>query len=504
MPKQTDKTVVVKNNNENGSRQNPFVYGVSVFILVLVIVAFVFTGQNMGNSSSSSAPVFGSYAGKNIEFIEGSFFLERAQYLASQQQSTDNNSQDRFFQQAFSDTVFHYAIMNKASENGVTVSDSYLNKMIKNMAQFKDEQGIFDASKVKQLTGAELISLKNNIKEELIHNKIETDFNTGIKIQSSEVQFLIDMYKRQRQLQVASFSTLDYPESEVIAYATVNAELFKKINLSIIKVKDKSKAESFRTQISEKTVTFVDLAKAESLDLSKEQGGKIPTRYVYELKSDYPAEGIAIMLSKLSQNTVSEPFESDGAWTIAMANADPQSPDLTSQQTINDIRNYIAENEKGKLDDYLLKLANDFSAKAKQSSLSAASKASGKTVVETVFFPINVKGFSLQGYPLLPLVMAENYELISDAQEKEKFFEIAFSLAKNSVSDAIILRDKVVVFTVKDEKILTDKDMELFTNYKDTIIQNLSQQDIKKSLIDEKQLVDHFAETYYKNFIARE
>ena len=237
----------------------------AVLILILGAVAFVFIPA-LGGSASGKILEFGKWNGKPIEYIEDTFFVRQFQYMANSLQEQggelDQFNHYRIMRSAFSAAVLRLAILDELESAGYRPSQALINRYL--LPYYMDQNGKYSARIFEETPEITRSQRRNLVTEELTAQRyIEDVFGTpdrefGLKISSKETELLAQMAGPQRSFNYVSFSTSDYPESEILSFGKANEDLFVKYSFTLVTADSLSAIKNVEKRISREEVSFDD------------------------------------------------------------------------------------------------------------------------------------------------------------------------------------------------------------------------------------------------------
>ncbi len=399
----------------------------------------------------SGSIVFGSYAGKDISYYQGSYFAQDLSRLNSQrntQANTSSSDLQSIYYQAFIDTAEHIAILDQADRAGVQVSNDAVDKSLLTYSGYLDDNGKFSESRYNATSASDRASTRKLYREDLLTNQFITDIVYGVKDGSKESAFIKDMVTPERRFSFVSYPFSGFPSDQVKAYGEANKSRFRKIKVSRILVKSsESQADEIRKKILDKTSTFEELAKTYSKDGYADKGGDMGWRYAYDLEADFDAKDTAQKIFALKAGEVSDVLKGTFGWMIYRCDAEATDPDFSDPAVQTDVRNYITQYEKGKIEDYFTSQAGLLTRRAAEVGFDKAAAEAKLKVVQTAAFPVNLGNF----FSFAPFQAADQADTPSSAIYNEDFFYRAFSLGKDQTSQPIVLDDQALVLKLQEE-----------------------------------------------------
>jgi peptidyl-prolyl cis-trans isomerase D len=454
-----------KTEQEKRLERHPAIFAISFIILVVVIISFIFYGS-MGRMGSgfTSQYTFGKYGSKEISLMRGqrvplNYYTSKLDTYSNEMNQAKQSQQDQsryYWRQAFNDTAYHYGVLDLAKANGYMVSKDRIIDAMQDFPIFKDRNGDFSEAEYKKTSPMERTQVTSLLEEQLIHKEFIDDVLFSQNMSSKEVNFYKSMASAERKFNFVSFKYVDFPEDKVIEYGKTNLQKFKKIRLSRILLVGKSQheAEDIQNRYNLKEKSFEDLAKTYSKDIYAEKGGNMEWQYYYQINVFIESADSVKKIFALKKDEVTL-IKNGTNWEIYKCTDPAIDPDTNDPATRKIIVDYMMKSERGVVEDYSMNLAKAFKDKAaKKSFADAAKEIKQYPAYETEFFPINYQDM----FPDAGVKVKGTAPSLASAASNKQFFQEAFSLSKDTLSNPIPLDDQVVVLKLIEEKTLTDED----------------------------------------------
>jgi len=486
-----------------GSNRKSLTYILSVALLLIIAVTFIGTPALRGAVGGTARTSFGEYAGKPIVRLPGNFFDRRiqdyARYFSSQGAQEDAQTVYQIFQLAYSDTVLHMARLETAQKAGVGVSPEYVDSQLAKWPAFQVD-GRFSTDKFNAMQSSELMTLRTYLKELSIAEQVRIDYAAAAAVSDPEIQFLADMARNQRRFRYVEFGSDMYPEDEVIAYGEENPTRFSQINISQITIdSSRADAESIRQQAVDRTSSFEDLARNQSADEFRDEGGERGWVYNWDLEFDFENLDQLAELFSLSDGEISPVYESSGVFRIYRVNERPIEADFSDSATIAEVRTYLTNFERGRIEDYLRATAQEFVDAADSDGFDAAANSINQLPQRTGYFPVNYGNVSY-----FPQMSSESNSAINSAGAyREEFIRALFALASGEVSEPLVLRDYVFVFELDDVRELDDSEMETLASTLRNQVPSKVYSEGLQAVVDKNLYVDNFVQAYSASVLGQ-
>ncbi|MDR0644116.1 MAG: peptidylprolyl isomerase [Treponema sp.] len=471
----------------------------TIVVLIIVIIAFIFVpaivpSAEMGRNVDL---VFGYYGKKPISYVPGGYLSQIYENITRSQQNAGQDINNLFmnyqiWRASFEQTVVHTATLEEMRKAGYEVPDRVVDKEVATLPIFQ-ENGRFSSVKYRQMDGNTRETLWKNIQEEITSSRYIDDI-TGLRISSKEAPFVRAMASPERSFDMVAFSLSNYPDSEVIAFANANSSLFKSTHLSKIAMKSEKEAQQILQNIKDGTATFEDSARTQSQDtVTAEKGGDMGVKMSFELRSDIPDEDARSVVLDLTKGSFSNIIKAGEMWTFFRAEEDPKPANVTDAEILRKIRSYVMDFERGGVEDYFIKEAEDFAASSTTNGFDIA--LAEKSLEKKHFGPIPI---NFGGEQLLPPLDSSVSEL-SDAASNENFWQTAFSTPLNTTSKPFVIGNNVLVLYPLEETPADETNAGYIeTAYSSYWLSYTMEQKIRSFFTTNAKLKDNFSDVYFK------
>ncbi|HTX73491.1 MAG TPA: SurA N-terminal domain-containing protein [Rectinemataceae bacterium] len=487
-----------------------FGYIGTIVVLGILIVAFIIVlpmSGSVGSMGAGHALTFGTYAGKTITYGQGTYFATQVQDINDQlRQQGLNESNYQFYayqvyRGAFQRTVLRMAVLDATARAGVVVSDNLLDQKVTEYPGFQ-ENGKFSMSRYQSASLSEKLDIRNNLRDDLLTQEYYGAVG-NLGPSSKETAFVASIAKTTRTIEYVAFPLSAFPDTEVAAWASANAGLFRRLSLSRITLDtSQADAETLLKQIKDKSMSFDQAAKSKSKDSYAAKGGDEGVLYFNEIASDLSDKAAAEALASLKKGEYSPVLKTvTGSWIFFMANEDAQAPNFNDPAVMKDVRDYMGRYEKGKIEDWVVATATPLS-KVPSAGFEAACKKQGLTLKTDGPFPLNYGDLQVSLYgqkvPIFKSVNSTDATELAGAATNDTFLSTVFSLAPGSVSTPIVLGDYVVVLKVKEAGSAPDDSSSAIGLYYPYFFQQKLSTDVADLFMKSPLLKDNFAPVFFK------
>ena len=472
----------------------------SILILVLAAISFIFIPA-MVQSAGNEIPPFGYYDKKPIEYKQGSYFTNLVQMYSDQVGSANvQNAYFDIFNSAFTGSVLNIAFSSAVEKSGYVVPDPQVDRAM--LPYFYDTNGVYSPKIFNDTPDSTKIELRNAMEDNLIFQRYTEDvFGSqteklgtytmyGLKSPSAEKNFVSMMDTNKRGFSLASFSLLDYPDTEVAKWGESNKDLFTRYDMSVISVADATTAETVLGRIKNNELVFEDAVTEYSTNYYSGTDGKLTSAYKHQLQNILTDATSLTALQNLPAGQISDVMQTQNGYAIFKNNTAPTPADMTDADTLAAVRSYMSANEKGIIEDYFLNIAKDFWTAASTSSFAEACTQFNITPVDIPPLALNY-GNS----PVLTSLQAADGSMVN-AEQNENFLKTIFSMKLNEISSPMVLNDNVVVlqYTQEDNTVSAENTASTFAMYSTYF----DQTSVQNSIMSSDKLENNFLQVFYK------
>jgi peptidyl-prolyl cis-trans isomerase D len=493
--------------------KNPGIYAGTIVVLVIVVIAFVF--MPMGGSGSSAISGsgrsldFGSYAGRPIQYSQGSYMALQVRDLNDRMRQQGLNEENyqlfayQVYRGAFERTLLRMAAIDAVKKAGGSVTEDWIDTKVAESPAFQ-ENGKFAAQRYHDATLAEKLRARDQIRDDTLYQTYFGDL-MSVTPSSKEIAFIKEMAKETRTVQYATYPLANFPDSEVAAWGKTHADLFRSLALSRVTLtSSEADAKKLLQNIADKKTTFEEAAKASSKDAYAQKGGAEGPKYFNELAKELVGKDDAAKLVALKTGELSPVFKTTaGAWAFFRADAEAVPADLSQAVVLASVRDYMNRNERGVIEDWAIAKSKELTA-AGGAGFEAAAKKAGIAVRSAGPFPLNFGDISVSIYgqstPLFKGVAPAGNPDLSGASTSEKFLTAAFSTAPNAVAEPLILGDNALVLKVKEAGSAKDSETGAISFYYPYFFQSRVSTEVRDLFMKSPQLRDNFGNIFFKYF----
>ncbi|MCL2093777.1 MAG: SurA N-terminal domain-containing protein [Treponema sp.] len=444
-------------------KTRPFLYIGSILILIIITIAFVFLPALGTESFDGGDMVFGYYNRTPIRFVQGNYFHQVFQNIT---RNVNLSPDDPFYffqlaevwRLAFELTVIHIGILDEVNQAGFLMPPELVDRAVAELPIFH-ENGRFSPARYRAMDNNSRMTLWRQVQESLLSDQYIGDLQS-IRSPSGEAAFIGTMASPQRSFEVAIFPIDTYPESEVIAYANANSELFRNTRLSMITLGSEREAQQILESVRNGVSTFEEAARINSLDGFADRGGDMGLRMVFELIPELPNPQEREQVLNMPRGGISDLLRVGSSWAFFRLEEAPQMANLEDELTRDRVRSYMMNNVRGRIEDWFLSEAEDFAREAQDIGFSQA--AFVRNIASYEFGPIPLN-YGNSG--LFDTIEAAGVPELMHAGDNQFFWRLAFTTPLNTISRPLVVDNNVIVLLPLEEHGAREGDTEYITIY---------------------------------------
>jgi|GEM_PF-711253 len=481
---------------------------IGLAIVALAVIGLIFSSVFSGSRGGQNQLAFGRYGDRDIIYRYNNSFgqaveNEMEKYSSSVDQDNQFFTFVRFmaWQQAFTTVAVNTAIAYQLDESGYEVSSRAVDRRIVEFGPFRTADGEFDEVAYRAASSVRKNSIREQFREQITLETWSRDVLESPYRSSAQLDFLQDMKTTVRSYNYVTIPFTDYPDESILAFARENSDLFRRRPISRITVTDEETAREVESRYEENRLdigAFGALAGEYSEDGYRDAGGSMGLADFYEI-SELVGSQNANQIFDRSEGDTAGPFETEYGWILFRVDGAMAEDDLEGR--VDEIRDYMLQNETGLVEDTLIARADILRLDAIESgSLEEAQTLEDLDVRTTPTFPINFGGDPmLDGSP-------ENGgdQNLSGTQSSEEFWsKIAVLDEVGAISEPVVLNGAVALFELAAIEREDDLD------YWDLIVEGETarsrQDDFQAAVLSEESdlFENNFNETYTRIFPAQ-
>jgi hypothetical protein len=478
-------------------KANPAVYIGTLAILIIVVIAFVFLPAFVPGGQRETDYTFGYYEKIPITFRRGNYFAQMYGFYTNQMRGTFDPADADYanfevWQNSYYEAVIQTAILQEMKRAGYEPPKKFVDLQIAQqyLPLYRQEN---DSGKM---------AMWRNVKESISREKYLQDQYELLKPPGEE-EFVLSMGGPQRRFEGTAFMLRDYPEEEVAAFAVQNAALFRSVHLSRITITaGEREARQILASVTEGSTSFEEAARNQSQDNLADRGGDMGVQMAYELAALVRDEAERERVLALRRGELSGLISNDENWIFFRAEEDPVPADTGDPSQLERIRSYILLFERGRMDDYFIRKAEELRAEimaGESGDFSASAGEAGLAVFS--FGPLAVNYGNLDLFPRLANIEGFSDVSLSSFASTDSFWQTAFSTPLGTVSEPLVLGDQVLLLRPLEE---TEPDEYARGTQKIAFENRVLEfsRNVPSFFLQSPKLQDHFWETYRRLFIG--
>jgi hypothetical protein len=484
-------------------KANPAIFIGTVVVLVIVIIAFVFVPAIVPGAGGGWGEElnFGFYDKIPINYVPGNFFARtREEYAQMYRNSISDQSMDfQIWLMAFNRTVERIGILQEMKAAGYTAPEELVDEEVAALLMFQ-ENGRFSAARYRQLDSATRMNLWRQTQEDIIENRYHSDMEELLR-SSREEEFIVNMGSLRRTFDGAAFSVSSYPDSELIAYAEQNSDNFRSTHLSRITINSSEReARQILDSIKDGVLTFEEAARTQSQDSYAERGGDTGIRLVYELSTEISDAQQREGLVALARGALSDLLPIESGWAFFRAEENSYPADTSDPATLEKIRSYVMNFERGRVDAWFIGQAEDLINSTTLNGFDEAVYSKGLT--KFTFGPLPANYGDLRIFP--DLSSSSIPELVNNyASTNLNFWQTAFSTPLDTPSKPLVLGSAVIVLYPKEESSANDEAVNSMKNDFSLYISMNNAQELRSFFVGSEKLDNRIWDTYLRYFMPQ-
>ena len=484
-------------------KANPGLYIGSVVILLLVSVTFLAGDFLFRGGGGDIDLTFGYYDKVPISWLPGNRFSQYVEQLERQYRGSidpnDFQATISLWNQAFEMTAVYTAVLQEVKRSNYEVPERIVDREVARMPQFQ-ENGRFSPALYRQMSDTSRLTLWRQVRDELTVIQFYNDLFT-LSMPESESNFISGMASDMRTFEMVSFLVDDFPNSEYLAYAVENADLFRTIHLSRIIVSSEREARRILESIGNETTTFEDAAKAQSQDGFADRGGDMGIRYTFELEREIPNNDIRERIFSLGREELSEIIQLDDSWAFFRVEDELKPADFDDETTMDRVRSYMRNFQRGLMEDWAIKQAEEFIAEVQTEGFDSAARRIGKETHVVGPLPINYGNIEL--FPSLELFSIPEFsrQELLDLSRNTNFWRTVFSAQLNTPSEPLVHGRNVLVFFPTEQVEADEERINEIASMYSSSLNRITEISLQPYFMNSPRMDNRFWETYFRFFL---
>jgi hypothetical protein len=442
----------------------------------------------------------GYYNKVPIKNVSGNYFnnILRRYQLPSSDESYYMYWVHQLWRTAFEETAMHLGMLDEMKQAGYIVPDDMVDREVAKLSEFQDN-GRFSSAIYRSLDNITRMNVWLQVQSDIIKRVYISDL-AGLRTPSNEAAFIGSMASPKRTFDLAVFPLNLYPDSEAVSFAETHPDPFKTVHLSKITIYSSSDREARQIfdSIKNGVSTFEDAAKNSSQDENAEKGGDMGIKTAYELNAEIGDQLIWENIVNMDKGDMSDLVKIPSGWAFFRAEESPIPPDLNDSSQMQTIRNYIMNNFRGQVEDWLIAEAEKFSSRANEIGFDDA--VSEGDILRQSFGPIPV---NYGDSALFGTLASAGVGELQSAGTNQFFWRLAFNTPINTISRPLVVGDNVIVLLPLEEIITEEDELQsiqtVFSSWMEMgRIDESTEHAIRSYFLNNGKLDDRFEEIFWK------
>ena len=494
-------------------KANPLMFIGTFFILALVIVAFVMpSSMGMDGGRGNVDWTFGYYDKEPIGYAPGNYFAryyDMVMRFRPDPSGDDFNANYQIWRDSFQATVIHTAMLQEMKRAGYTAPERVVDLQVSRLPQFQEDifnrhgeviDRRFSQSLYHSMDENRRLALWKDVQEDITKSLFQADA-TGLLRPSAEAQFIGNMAALERSFEMVVFPLDSFPEAEYEAYAYEHPDLFRSVNISMITVGSEREARQVLARIQNGEVTFRDAALEYSTDMYRQRGGEMGIRMAHELSMDISDAAVRETVLSLAAGEFSDVMRTDpdqrrSSWFFLYAEDDVMEADLSDTFTMDRVRSYMRNVQRGRMEDWAIAQAENFIALAGEIGFDPALRQLGMESRSFGPIPLNYGNVDL-----FSTLASQFVEELSGSAFDDNFWRAAFGTPVNTTSQPVVQGGNVLVFFPAAETRADESSIEGIASTFDSYWLDFTiEQSLYQLFFNSPRLTDNFDDVFIRIF----
>jgi peptidyl-prolyl cis-trans isomerase D len=340
-------------------REITFTQIISYVILALITIVFIFgIFPSFGSRGASDSIKFGTYDGKPIEFAYGNYFYRQYQNFAQQNRQSTDAAAYQVWRGAFENTVLHTALSKMADDAGYKITNESVNQAIIESGIY-DKDGKFDSATYENTSVERRKQINTMVRDSMVIQSVMGDI-VSATTSDNELDYILKIGDAGRKFEYVVFDANLYPNDLTRQYALANPSIFSLIDIAVITVESKERAEELKSSIESGNSEFATVAKENSLDSFANEGGNAGVWYYWELQENFVEPEEVNLLFSTAKGKLSPVFSVGAGYSFYQVNQSPFAPDFDDEETLSEVKTYIGKYDADIVDSFLHEQAENF------------------------------------------------------------------------------------------------------------------------------------------------
>jgi hypothetical protein len=238
---------------------------------------------------------------------------------------------------------------------------------------------------------------------------------------------------------------------------------------------------------------------AHSQDSYAERGGDMGVKLGHEITLEIPEEADREKIIALPKGEYSDVMKIGAEWAIFRTEDAIQPADISDSATMEKVRSYVRNFERGKMEDWAVEQAQGFIALANEYGFEDALYRQG--LEKRHFGPIPVNYGNVDLFATLDSASVSE---LSGSSSDENFWKTAFSTPVNTPSEPLVQGGNVLVLFPTEETEAEESSIEgISSTYSSYWLSYMTEQSMQSYFLNSPKMEDKFLETYFRYFMPQ-
>ena len=460
-----------KKNDKKPHTKKSWLWWVGVIILILISITFILPATGISTLFMTSSIEFGRYNGEAITYENGSRMYN--QYLNLYMQYGPYMDSTSLMMQAYYTAVVATALTQEAEKAGLYVSDLMVEQSILDSGYYNDASGNFDQAAYEATGASERVSIYTQVRENLPANTVLSDLTTVVSSQG-EKDFVAAIANEGRTFDYVAFDYTVYPDELAAEYGASNPGPFTEIAVSSLSAASQDEANTL-------------LAEAQA-DPSLFEEGESTTYFLSDLTTAL-GEANANLVFSTVEGQFAGPFQSGSSWLIYRIDSAASLPDFTVEETLDNVRSYISDNNPELITAWAEEAANIFYASAQEDFDEAVTENGLEDALHTVSATPASKGSSMF---LNSFSSTDSYGMLSSAALASTDYNTQLFEAEDGAVLSPVASGNAYIVVRTGSYGETGTSSSFIDMFFDSIISMVTQDDTQNAILTSSKFEDNF------------
>ncbi|MCF0238037.1 MAG: peptidylprolyl isomerase [Sphaerochaetaceae bacterium] len=359
-------------SKETKEKKEPWSIKRIISTVIIAILALLMVGGayyivvlfQQGKTESDN--LWGKYNGEPISLSMNTVFYNtlmsdsnfNVAYL-----SGDYNTMYTSFLNAYQQQVFYTALKQQGKKAGISATQDITDDIILKVGVYNDEDGNFSVDVYNNTSDSQKKFTNDFYKAYYPYLEVSSDIS-NVLISQDEIDFVVDYANKNRSFEYLVVDYNIYPDDLAKAEGEANPDLFKEIPLSVISTTDLESIELAKAEL-DAGHDWLDVVTAYSTDTFAQYGGEIGMIHAYALLVNFANKEEIDQVLTLEEGQYTQPIQSPYGYAIYKLTGTPAEADFTTEDSINAVKAYLAEEKPEVIKAYIDSVINEVTERAK-------------------------------------------------------------------------------------------------------------------------------------------